>query len=218
MMLNLDMHVHTYYSKDSRMNFKNLEKAAIKNGIDVLIITDHNRIDGALKFKHYSEKIDVIIGEEIMTTRGEIIGLFLNKHISPGLSPKETIAKIREQDGLVYIPHPFDRLRSSALKEEVLYDITSDIDIIEVFNSRNVFKKDNNKALKFANEHNILKGVGSDSHTRFEVGKSYVEIDNFNDAEEFLINMDNSTLKTKKSSILVHFITKYIKIFGRKNE
>lgn len=217
-MLNLDMHVHTYYSKDSRMKFKNLENAAIKNGIDVLIITDHNRIDGALKFKHYSEKIDVIIGEEIMTTKGEIIGLFLNKHISPGLSPKETIAKIREQDGLVYIPHPFDRLRSSAIKEEILYDIISEIDIIEVFNSRNVFKKDNDKALKFANEYNILKGIGSDSHTKYEVGQSYVEIENFNNTKEFLININNSTLKANKSSILVHFITKYIKIFGRKNE
>lgn len=210
-MLNVDMHVHTYYSKDSRMKFKNLEKAAIKNDMDVLIITDHNRIDGALKFKDYTKKLNVIIGEEIMTTKGEIIGLFINKQIPSGLSPKETIKKIKEQDGLVYIPHPFDRLRSSAIKEEILYDITSDIDIIEVFNSRNVFKKDNNKALKFAREHNISKGVGSDSHTRFEVGQSYIKIDNFNGAKEFLINMKNSTLKTKKSSITVHFITKYIK-------
>lgn len=217
-MLNMDMHVHTFYSKDSRMKFKSLEEAAVNNGIDVLIITDHNRIDGAIKFKDYSEKIEVIIGEEIMTNKGEIIGLFLNKNISPGLSPMETIEKIKEQGGLIYIPHPFDRLRSSAIKEEILYNIISDIDIIEVFNSRNVFKKDNDKALLFANEHNILKGVGSDSHTKWEVGQSYIEIENFKDAEEFLINMSNSTLKTKKSSILVHFITKFIKIFGRNNE
>jgi len=217
-MLNMDMHVHTFYSKDSRMKFKKLEKAAIKKGIDVLIITDHNRIDGALKFKNYTKKINVIIGEEIMITKGEIIGLFLNEKISPGLPPKETIEKIKEQDGLVYIPHPFDRLRSSAIKERILYDIIKDIDIIEVFNSRNVFKKDNEKALKFANKHNIIKGVGSDSHTRWEVGHSYVEIKNFDNAEEFLINLNYSSLITKKSSILVHFITKYIKIFRRKNE
>lgn len=140
--------------------------------------------------------------------------MFLNKKISPGLSPEETIEKIKEQAGLVYIPHPFDRLRSSAIKEEILNKIISDIDIIEVFNSRNLFKKDNDKALSFANEHNILKGVGSDSHTKWEVGQSYLEIENFKDAEEFIINMNNSTLKTKKSSILVHFITKFIKILG----
>ncbi|MFW6281753.1 MAG: PHP domain-containing protein [bacterium] len=217
-MLNVDMHVHTCYSKDSRMKFESLEEAAVNNGIDVLIITDHNRIDGALKFKDYSENIEVIIGEEIMTNKGEIIGLFLNKSISPGLSPEETIIKIKEQDGLIYIPHPFDCLRSSAIKEEALYNIISDIDIIEVFNSRNVFKKDNDKALSFANEYNILKGVGSDSHTKWEVGQSYIEIENFKDAEEFIINMSNSTLITKKSSILVHFITKFIKIFRRNNE
>lgn len=200
------MHVHTKYSIDSLLSLNKLKKICNKKKI-LPIITDHNTLKGALKFGAK------IMGEEVSTKQGEITGLFLQKEIKEGLSIHETIDRIKEQDGLVYLPHPFDRLRKKRLEINSLdKDIWKKIDIIEVFNSRTSFDEDNKKALKVANLRNLLKGVGSDAHLGLEVGKAYIIMGDFNSKREFIKNLKNAKYMCKKSPIFVHAITKVLKL------
>jgi hypothetical protein len=212
--LKIDLHVHTGYSKDSLMKISKLLRTAEKKGLNALAITDHNEIAGALALKEISEKIKIIVGEEIRTREGEVTGLFLKERIPPGLPVAETIDLIKNQKGLVYIPHPFDRLRSSAIDGKALEKVIREVDIIEVFNSRNVFVKDNDKAVDLAQKYNLIAAVGSDAHTTWEVGKSYVELEDFHGPEDFLENLKKARLVSSRSSILVHGYTKAIKILG----
>ncbi len=213
-MSKIDLHIHTNYSKDCLMSISKLMRVIEKKGLNTVAITDHNEIEGALALKYMSKSFKVIIGEEIMTDSGEIIALFLKEKISPGLSVSKTVEIIKSQNGLVYIPHPFDSLRSSAIKEDALTSIISQLDIIEVFNSRNVFIKDNDKAVAFARKHNVLSAVGSDAHTYWEVGNSYLEMKDFNGSKEFLENLNEAKLVKQRSNPLVHACTKIIKFFG----
>lgn len=213
-MLRIDLHVHTCYSRDCRLSISRLIKTVKKSKLNGLAITDHNQIKGALMVKKQEKSLKIIVGEEIMTENGEIIGLFLQERIPPGLSLTETIARIKKQNGLVYVPHPFDRLRSSAIGEENLDNIIEQIDILEIFNSRNVFLKDNEKAINYSRNYELIPGVGSDAHTSYEVGNSYVEIKDFSNSEDFLQKLKNACLIRQRSNILVHGYTKFIKLFG----
>src|SRR5579859_3850245 len=131
------MHGHTYYSKDSRLRPRAIVNRAQAVGMDALCITDHNEIDGAFEVAALGA-MQIIIGEEVRTSEGEIIGLFLHERIDPGMSPEETIAAIRDQGGLVYVPHPFDSYRGSRLQTSTLERVVGQIDILEVFNARNL--------------------------------------------------------------------------------
>lgn len=197
--MKLDLHVHSHYSKCSILSLDQIRKLFSKKEI-IPIITDHNTIRGALRFK------SKIIGEEIRAKEGEITGLFLNEEIEPFLSIEETIDKIREQDGLVYLPHPFDPFREGVAYKKA--------DIVEVFNSRCINNGSNKKALDFANKHNLIKAVGSDAHTPLEVGNAYVIMEDFNDKNEFLKNLKEAEFFTKRGNIfLTHGMTKIIKMF-----
>jgi predicted metal-dependent phosphoesterase TrpH len=208
-MIKTDLHVHTKYSHDSFLNFKTLENLYLKKGINCLAITDHNEIEGALRFKEYTQKIKVIIGEEVFTTHGEIIGLFLNEKIPAGLSPEETVFRIKNQGGLVYIPHPFDYdRRKSILEFDKIKELIDDIDIIEVFNSRTRNQIYNDNALELAIETNKIKAVGSDAHTFLELGRSYQELADFQNTEQFLANLNEANLSFEPSPKLVHYHTK----------
>ncbi|RLQ05541.1 PHP domain-containing protein [Geobacillus stearothermophilus] len=184
----------------------------LKKGINCVAITDHNTIEGALWFKEYSKKINVIIGEEIFTDKGEIIGLFLEKNIEPGLSPEETVYQIKEQGGIVYIPHPFDKDRiKSCLELEKILSLQDEIDIIETFNSRTRQQKFNDKAYKLCKELNKISAVGSDSHTVAEIGRSYQIIDPFNTPYEFLKNLMKAKQVSEPSPKIVHQYTRVAK-------
>ncbi len=148
-MIKVDMHVHTSCSPDSLIPADRLFEICDANGIDCVAVTDHDSIACALRLQEQDSK-RIIVGEEIHTTYGEIIGLFLKEWIQPFLSPIDTIEKIKEQGGLVYIPHPFDGLRTSVLRRKILNDIADQIDILEVFNSRNAFTWSNIRAKDFA--------------------------------------------------------------------
>ncbi|MAG78498.1 hypothetical protein CL616_03990 [archaeon] len=190
--MKVDLHVHTRYSGCSIMKFFTLRKLCKKYNI-LPAITDHDTIEGAKKFK------DCIISEEISTKEGEIIGLFLNEKITSGLSIEETVDKIKEQGGLVYVPHPFDWRRKNAKR------LNFNIDILEVFNGRVWRQSVNQKARDYALKKNIIMGVGSDTHTYPEFGKIYNEIEEFNSPKEFLKNMQKAKLIMGKRSNLTQF-------------
>jgi len=200
--MKLDLHIHTKYSKDSLLNLNTLRKLCSKYNITP-VITDHNTIKGSLKFKCK------ILAEEISTNQGEIIGLFLTEEVKPFQTLEETLDILKQQGALTFIPHPFDTLRSDTLK-----NISFRPDIIEVFNARNVFNKHNQKALTFANNNKLLKAVGSDAHTRFEIGKTYNIIEDFNSKKEFLKNLKKARFTKESSPLWIHGITKFTKILS----
>lgn len=206
-------HVHTCFSSDCRMSLEGIIEVCISKKIDAVIITDHNTIRGAVALKNIAaNKLEIIIGEEIKTNEGELLGLFIEEEIAPYNSPERTIKEIREQNGLVCVPHPFDFFRNGKIKETALKRIIDEIDIIEVFNSRNIFNFGNKKALQFAKSIKKTQIFGSDAHTKNEIGNAIIEMKPFSSKEEFLLNLENANKQTKRSSTFVHLTTKYIKL------
>ena len=160
------------------MGLETLARRCVETGMDCIALTDHNTIQGALEFQRMAP-FPVIIGEEIKTSRGEVIGLFLKEEIPRDLPPLETVRHIKEQGGLVSVPHPFDHFRRSVIEREALMEILPHVDIIEAFNARNTLPGDNRTAEKLANEHGILTTSVTDSHTPVEVGRCYVDVPAF---------------------------------------
>lgn len=206
-----EFHVHTSYSKESNLELDKLIKLAQRHSLECLIVCDHNTIEGALRLKKIAP-FKVIVGEEISTKEGEIIGLFLRKEIPKNTGLKEAIAEIKKQGGLVCLPHPFDRLRRRRIKKETIEKIKDKIDIVEIFNARTIFSADNKKAYFFARQSKKVKIVGSDAHTPLEVGRTYFKIERFNNPKEFLDRLKGAHYITKKSNPLVHLITLFNKI------
>lgn len=191
-MLRMEMHLHTQYSIDSRLKLDTIIKTCQKKGINAVAVTDHGTIEGAERLKEKIEKknakIKVITGEEIFTTKGEIIGLFLKERIPYLLSPEETIRRIKEQRGLVYIPHPFIPLIANSWGQE-LHEFSKEIDIVEVFNARSFFRRSGRRASQFAQDYRIATAVGSDAHFASEIGNAHMELEDFNGPQEFLRNL-----------------------------
>lgn len=209
-MIRIDPHVHTIYSTDGLITSKDLVYECNKKGIDCVAICDHNTIHGALKFKE-EINLKIIVGEEINTREGEIIGLFLKEEISSGLSPAETIIRIKDQGGLIYLPHPFDTWRKSILSANALSQIFNQIEIVEIFNSRSLLKRCNNEAFQFCKKYGFFPAVGSDAHTKYEIGNSFLEMDDFDSKDDFIINIKQAKLFTKKTSILMRLWIKFLK-------
>ncbi len=157
--------------------------AARRKGIDRLVITDHNTIAGARAAQALAPDL-VIVGEEIMTTRGELLAAFVQEEIPAGLSPLETIGRLKEQGAFISVSHPFDRMRSGGWYEPDLLEILPHVDAIEVFNSRCTFRSYNREAQEFAEKHNLPGTVGSDAHAAFEVGRSLLRLEPFDGPEE----------------------------------
>lgn len=212
MIIKVDLHVHTSpCSLDSLMQVDDLLETCDYKCIDCVALTDHDEIECAIKL-HEKAPSRIIVGEEIHTTEGEMIGLFLKERVEPGLTPAETADKIKEQGGLVYIPHPFDNMRASVIKKKCLDEIMPKVDIIEVYNSRNVFRWSNHNALSYAQKNNILAGVGSDAHSKFEVGQAYVLIDEFNSAEDFLSKLADAEYHKNKTPAAFNLVNKIYKM------
>jgi predicted metal-dependent phosphoesterase TrpH len=171
----IDLHCHTSASFDSLATLRAVLRAAASRGLTHLAVTDHDRIDAALRARDVApDGLTVIVGEEIKTFDGDLIAIFLDRVVPPGLSAVETIAAVREQGGLIGVPHPFDRMRGYGHKSGArLEEIADRVDWIEAYNARVLWGSANDKAAAFAREHG-LPGVGaSDSHTVMEVGVSY---------------------------------------------
>lgn len=214
-MLKVEFHCHTNASKDSLTKPADLIRAARKKGIDRLIITDHNSIAGAKAAALLDPEL-VIVGEEIMTTRGELLASFVKEEIPAGLSPQEALQRLKAQGAFISVSHPFDGFRKGAWQEEDLLEILPDVDAIEIFNSRCMFPSFNRQAKLFAEKYNIPGTVGSDAHAAFEVGQSLLVLDQFSGPEELRAVIRAGKPQVKLSSWLVHFVSRYASVKKRK--
>lgn len=206
-----DLHMHTLYSPDSRTTLEQIVDRCTEAGIDCVAITDHNTIAGSVEMKRIAP-FKVIISSEIHTREGEVIGYFLTEEIPKRLSARETVRLIKEQGGLVCVPHPFDMLRGSSIERGALHEILPEVDIMEVFNARSIFRHQNSMAGRFARQHNLLPSAGSDAHTYHEIGGTYVEMPDFVDKEGFLAALKQGRIVGQTSSLWVHAKSTWSKI------
>ncbi len=203
-MLKADLHIHTTYSMDCNMSLKQVVDRCLEMGINCIAIADHGTIEGAVKMQSLAS-FRVIIAEEILTTHGEIMGVFLKEGIPSGLSVAQTISQIKAQGGLVCIPHPYDTFRQSALSNHILEEMAEQIDIIEAFNARSLVSRGTNKARAFAEKYGIPKSAGSDAHTPQEIGNAYVEMPEFNGEDGFLEALAKGKVSGRRTNPVVHF-------------
>ncbi len=202
-----DLHNHTHYSSDSVLSPRRLARWAGSRGLDCVAVTDHNTIRGALAVQELAD-FQVIVGEEVRTAQGEILGLFLTDEIPRGLSARESVARVREQGGLVGVPHPFDTLRS-ALEEEEMTNLIEQIDFIEALNARIVFPAHNRRAKEFARRNGLPVSAGSDAHCAWEIGRAYAEMSPFSTPSEFLDSLGKARLTGRLSSPFIHMVSRY---------
>ena len=204
----VEFHCHTIASKDSLTRPADLVDACRRKGIDRVVITDHNTIAGA----RAAQKLDperVVVGEEIMTTRGEILAAYVSEEIPAGLSPQETIRRLKNQGAFISVSHPFDEFRQGAWKLDDLLEIIADVDAIEVFNSRCILPRFNTAAQAFAEKHGLAGTVGSDAHAAFELGRSLLLLNPFHSAEEMRVAMRSAQAHTRLSPPWFHLVSRY---------
>ena len=210
-MLSVEFHCHTHASKDSLTLPADLIATARRKEIDRVVITDHNSIKGAREAQAIDPEL-IIIGEEIMTTKGEILAAFVQEEIPAYLTPQETIKRLKEQGAFISVSHPFDELRKGGWKESDLFEILPFVDAIEVYNSRCMFPRFNRQAELFAREHNIAGTVGSDAHVAFEVGRSLLLLDQFTGPEGLRQVIRKGIPRVKWSPPWFHLFSKYASI------
>jgi glycosyltransferase involved in cell wall biosynthesis len=215
--IHCDLHMHTDHSPDCATPVELLLETAKERGLGAIAITDHNEISGALEAQEVAERIGgikVILAEEVKTAhQGEVIGLFLRERIERGMSMAETIAEIRRQGGLVYVPHPFDRLHSVPDYEHLL-EIVEQIDILEVFNPRVAFSAFNEEAVRFARKYGIVPGAGSDSHVAQGLGSVKIRLRDFDGPEEFLESMRDADIVRKHKNLVYVQALKFLQTSG----
>jgi len=204
--LKVEFHCHTIFSKDSLTRPKSLVEAARRKGIDRLIVTDHDSIDGALEAKSYDPEL-VIVGEEIMTTRGALLAAFVSEEIPAGLEPHEALRRLRAQGAFISVSHPFDTLRGWKLPH--LLEIFPLVDAIETFNARCMDASYNWQAQEFARQHNLASTVGSDAHTLRELDRATLTLPAFTEAEELRRVIRAGVENVRLSSPLIHLTSRY---------
>lgn len=217
-LVEVDLHMHTDHSPDCATPVEVLLETARDRGLDAIAITDHNEISGALEARRIAEElgdITVIVAEEVKTAeQGEVIGLFIEEKIPRGMTMEATIAEIRRQGGLVYVPHPFDRFHSVPDYEHLL-DIVEEIDVLEVFNPRVALTAFNEEAERFARKYRIVPGAGSDSHVAQGLGSVRVRIHDFDGPEEFLEAMRDADITRKHKNLVYVQALKILQTAGR---
>ena len=179
-----------------------------KKGLQRLVITDHNTIEGALQAQILDPQI-FIIGEEILTRQGELLGIFVKESVPAGLSAIETVQMLRDQGSFISVSHPFDALRKGHWNLDDLLEIIAYIDAIEVFNSRCLSPQSNQQAMDFAREHNLLATVGSDAHSLSEVGSATLTLPEFNGPASLRQALVNAQSRVRLSSLWVHIFSRY---------
>ena len=211
----VDLHSHTLYSKDCLMRTEAHLARARALGLNHIAITEHNRLDGALAAKRLAPDL-VIVGEEIKTTHGEIIAYFVTKEVPKGLSPLETIRRLRDQGAFISIPHPLDSLRRSAIGLDEVLKIIDMVDAVEVRNARCVRPADNDAAEALAIAHGKLRTAGSDAHIPFEIGRCGMTMPPFEDnADSFRAALAQSQPYGVVSPFWPHLMSTWAKIRKR---
>jgi predicted metal-dependent phosphoesterase TrpH len=207
-LIDVDLHMHTDHSGDCATPVEVLLAKAQEEGLGAIAVTDHNEISGALEARKQAAELDpahpvkVIVAEEVKTaSQGEVIGLFIEEKIPRGLSLEETVAEIKRQGGLVYVPHPFDRMHAVPDYEHLL-SILDDVDAIEVFNPRVAIGAFNEEAARFAAKYRIVAGAGSDSHVAQGLGSVRIRMRDFDGPAEFLQSLRDADILTRPTSLL----------------
>lgn len=219
----VDLHCHTRASFDSLSSPSAVVRAAVARGLTHLAITDHDRIDGALEAREAASRLagggadplTVIVGEEVRTADGDLIGVFLDRPVAPGMSASETVAAIREQGGLVGIPHPFDRFRGTLARGGGMGDVVPTVDWIETHNARLV-GRGNERAAELAARHGLPGVAVSDAHTVLEVGIAYSILSGDpSTADGLRAALGGARLVPGRASILVRLVTPVAKVIQR---
>jgi hypothetical protein len=205
-LIDVDLHMHTDHSGDCATPVEVLLATAREQGLGAIAVTDHNEISGALEARRQAaesaDPLKVIVAEEVKTAeQGEVIGLFIEEKIPRGLSLEKTVAEIKRQGGLVYVPHPFDRMHSVPDYEHLL-TILDDVDAIEVFNPRVAIGAFNEEAARFAAKYRIVAGAGSDSHVAQGLGSVRIRMREFDGPAEFMQSLRDADILTRPTSLL----------------
>ncbi len=203
-LLKADFHIHSKYSMDCSMPLEEIIKRCLDTGINCVAIADHGSIEGALELQKLAP-FPVIIAEEILTPQGEVMGMFLKEGVASGLPIEEAISYIKAQDALVCLPHPFDTLRGLKIDSNRLEKLMQQIDIVEVFNARITIPWSATKAQTLAKEYDLPGIAGSDAHTPGEIGRTYVEMPEFDGKDDFLQALRKGRISKHRSGFLVHF-------------
>ncbi len=213
-------HIHTSFSSDSRISPKQLIEFCKNEKIDIIVVCDHNTIDGAKAVSELADdSIMVIMGEEIKSMQGEIIGLFLNDNIRPKMTLEETIFQIKKQNGLVCLPHPGESLRRSAISKKNSEMAIKDADIVEVYNSRTAFKADMDWAYNLAEKYDKPIIYGSDSHNVSELHGAICQLPDFVDASSFIKSLEGiKLLSSRKTGFLLQALSVAVKYCRRINK
>ncbi len=207
--------MHSSFSPDSDVRPEKMAEKCEAAGLDLIAVTDHNTIDGALAVRDVSN-IPVIVGEEVTSAQGEIIGLFLEETVPRGLQAMETAKRIKAQGGLVCIPHPFDRFRRNVISRDALDELVPYIDVVEAFNSRNNLAGDDRRAQAFAAEHRLLVSGVTDAHTAIELGRTYMELPDFDlTADSLREALGKGTVIGRRMTPLIHAVTTLTKVKKR---
>jgi hypothetical protein len=207
-MFKVEFHCHTIFSKDSLTPPERLVKACRRKGIDRVIVTDHNSIAGARAAQALDPEL-VIVGEEIFTTRGELLAAFVTEEVPAGLSPQETIHRLKDQGAFISVSHPFDMQRGGHWDEADLLEILPQVDAIEVFNSRCWSPEFNRQAGQFAERHNLPGTVGSDAHAALELGRAVLLLEPFQGPKELRSVIRRGIPEVRWSPPWFHLISRY---------
>jgi predicted metal-dependent phosphoesterase TrpH/glycosyltransferase involved in cell wall biosynthesis len=214
-LIDVDLHMHTDHSYDCATPVEVLLAEARAKGLGAIAVTEHNEISGALEAAEKAKGIKVIVGEEVKTaSQGEVIGLFIKEKIPRGLTLQETIAEIKGQGGLVYVPHPFDRMHSVPDYKHLL-DVLDDIDLIEVFNPRVAISEFNEEAVRFAAKYRMIAGAGSDAHVPQGLGSVRIRMHDFDGPEQFLESLRTADIIRNPASLLYVQALKFLQTKAR---
>jgi predicted metal-dependent phosphoesterase TrpH len=207
--IKVDFHLHTHYSIDSLTRVEDLIRTARARGLGKIAITDHNSMQGALKAYQLDPEF-VIVGEEILTTHGEILGYYLQEEIPARLSPAETLQRLKDQNAFISIPHAFDPFRSQWHQRD-LEEIVDQIDALEVLNARCFSDKMNERAQRFAEEHHLAGTAGSDGHWHKEVGTAFLTLPQFTNSDELRVAIKQAKVSGHRSPFWVRFYSSYVR-------
>lgn len=203
-----ELHCHSCRSKDSLLLPQDLINTARRRGLDRVAVTDHNTIAGALEARDLAPDL-IIVGEEILTTQGELLAYFVLEAVPRGLPPREAIERLRAQGAVISVSHPFDRTRRGAWDESHLRAILPLVDAIEVFNSRCTVEEPNRRAAALAREAGLPGTAGSDAHAAPELGRAGLRLPPFSDAEGFRRALRHAQVEGRLSSPFVHIYSRY---------
>ncbi len=200
MRIRLDLHVHSLHSFDSALDPAGLLEACRRKGLHGVAVTDHDSLRGGLAFAAELPQLVIIPGEEIRSSEGEIIGLFLREEVPPGLSAPETMELIHRQGGVVVVPHPFDYVKLRRMTARRLRELSGSIDAIEAVNGKPRYWGANRKAADFAARAGMPVTAGRDAHRAEDVGRAYVEMEEFSGPRDFILALRSATLHGSRYS------------------